>query len=114
MSWANAGKGGLILWPLFGATNQLLAGLAFMVITFFLWRRNIPVIATIIPMFFMLVIPAWAMVTQIPVWLASDNPNWVSIVIGCATLVLEAWMIVEAWLMWPKAKGVIEGTLDTA
>ena len=33
-SIANAGKGGLILWPLFGATNQLLAGLSFLVITF--------------------------------------------------------------------------------
>ena len=39
-SWANAGKGGLILWPLFGATNQLLAGLSFLVITFYLWRRG--------------------------------------------------------------------------
>ena len=34
-NWANAGKGGLILWPLFGATNQLLAGLSFMVIAFY-------------------------------------------------------------------------------
>src|SRR5690606_26172296 len=32
-SWSTAGKGGLILWPLFGATNQLLGGLAFLVIT---------------------------------------------------------------------------------
>jgi len=30
------GTGGLLLWPLFGATNQLLAGLAFMVIAFYL------------------------------------------------------------------------------
>ena len=34
------GTGGLILWPLFGATNQLLAGLAFMVTVFYLWRRG--------------------------------------------------------------------------
>ena len=40
--WANMGQGGMLLWPLFGATNQLLAGLAFMVITFFLWRRSAP------------------------------------------------------------------------
>ncbi|MAT15903.1 MAG: carbon starvation protein A, partial [Planctomyces sp.] len=37
------GTGGLILWPLFGATNQLLAGLAFMVIVIYLWRRNQPI-----------------------------------------------------------------------
>ncbi len=41
--WDAAGKGGLILWPLFGATNQLLGGLAFLVITFWMWRRNLPV-----------------------------------------------------------------------
>ncbi|MEX1224639.1 MAG: carbon starvation protein A, partial [Pirellulales bacterium] len=35
---AGPGSGGLILWPLFGATNQLLAGLAFMVTLFYLWR----------------------------------------------------------------------------
>ena len=29
--------------PLFGATNQLLAGLAFLVIAFWLWRRSLPV-----------------------------------------------------------------------
>ncbi|MEZ5948829.1 MAG: carbon starvation CstA 5TM domain-containing protein [Planctomycetaceae bacterium] len=34
------GTGGLILWPLFGATNQLLAGLALMVTFFYLWRRG--------------------------------------------------------------------------
>ena len=31
-SWAAAGKGGLLLWPMFGATNQLLGGLAFLVV----------------------------------------------------------------------------------
>src|SRR5690606_19670206 len=40
---ATIGKGGLILWPLFGATNQLLAGLAFLVVALWLWRRRLPV-----------------------------------------------------------------------
>ena len=52
--WAieNAGKGGLLLWPLFGATNQLLAGLSFLVITFYLWRRGKPVWFLVLPMLF--------------------------------------------------------------
>ncbi|MGB7328787.1 MAG: carbon starvation CstA family protein, partial [Rubripirellula sp.] len=103
-----AGKGGLILWPLFGATNQLLAGLAFLVISFFLWRRGIPVWFIVIPMVFMLIVPAWAMLSELPVWLADDNPNWVVIIVGVATLVLEAWMLVEAAILWPKAKGILE------
>ncbi|MEM9296582.1 MAG: carbon starvation CstA family protein, partial [Planctomycetota bacterium] len=42
-TWNNAGKGGLILWPMFGATNQLIGGLAFLVITFWLVRQRKPV-----------------------------------------------------------------------
>ncbi|KAA1258500.1 Carbon starvation protein A [Rubripirellula obstinata] len=103
-----AGKGGLILWPLFGATNQLLAGLAFLVISFFLWRRGIPVWFVVVPMVLMLVVPAWAMISDLPGWLAAENPNWIVIFVGSATLVLEAWMIIEAVILWPKVKGVLE------
>ena len=103
-----AGKGGLILWPLFGATNQLLAGLAFLVVSFFLWRRNVPVWFIVVPMIFMLIMPAWAMLSDLPKWLAEDQPNWVVIVVGIATLILEAWMLVEAVILWPKVKGVAE------
>lgn len=110
-TWATAGKGGLILWPLFGATNQLLAGLAFLVISFFLWRRKIPVWFIIIPGIFMLLMPAWAMLSNLPKWLnpgEGKEVNWVVVVIAIATLILEVWMIVEAFLVWPKVKGVIE------
>jgi carbon starvation protein len=103
-----AGKGGLILWPLFGATNQLLAGLAFLVISFFLWRRGVPVWFIVIPMVFMLIMPAWAMLSDLPTWFNAENPNWVVITVGISTLLLEAWMLVEAIILWPKAKGVLE------
>ncbi len=114
--WDNAGKGGLILWPMFGATNQLLGGLAFMVITFYLWRRGKAVWFVALPLVFMLVMPAWAMVWLIfiadgpnPGWAFSDSPNWVLIAIAVATLLLEAWMLVEAALLFPKVRGVVEG-----
>ncbi|MEM9414286.1 MAG: carbon starvation CstA family protein [Planctomycetota bacterium] len=115
-SWANAGKGGLILWPMFGATNQLLGGLAFMVITFYLWRRGKAVWFIALPLVFMLVMPAWAMVWLIFIgdgskagWAFSESPNWVLIAIALATLALEAWMLVEAALLVPKVRGVVEG-----
>ena len=101
----------MILWPLFGATNQLLAGLAFMVVAFFLWRRNVPVWFIVIPMLFMLVVPAWAMLADLPRWFQAENPNWVVIVVGVSTLLLEAWMLIEAIIMWPKARGVLESPL---
>ncbi|MGI9472065.1 MAG: carbon starvation CstA family protein [Rubripirellula sp.] len=105
-----AGKGGLILWPLFGATNQLLAGLAFLVLAFFLWRRGVPVWFIVIPMIFMLIVPAWAMLSDLPRWLRAENPNWVVIVVGVSTLLLEAWMLVEAVILWPKVRGVLESS----
>ncbi len=109
---ANLGKGGLILWPLFGATNQLLGGLAFLVILFWMWRRNIPVWFVAIPTVFMLVLPAAAMISQLFVgdaaWLTGKTPSVTLSAIGIATLLLEAWILVEAAKAWPRAKGMIE------
>ncbi len=110
-SMQTAGTGGLILWPLFGATNQLLGGLAFLVVAFYLWRRKTPVWFLIFPMLFMLAMPAAAMVIEIPRWIRSDAPNWPVIVIAAATLALEVWMIVEAFLLWPKVRGKLEAAL---
>jgi len=120
MAWnlANAGKGGLLLWPLFGATNQLLAGLSFLVITFYLWRRGRAIWFLAIPMIFMLIMPVWAMTYQLweaPGWLLTaregfpdHKPNYLLGSIGLATIALEIWMIVEAIKIFPKAKGVLE------
>ncbi|MFG0248780.1 MAG: carbon starvation protein A [Phycisphaeraceae bacterium JB051] len=107
-SWAQAGKGGLILWPMFGATNQLLGGLAFLVIMFYLWRRGKPVFFLVIPLLFMLAMPAWALMTTLPDWLAAEQKNWPLIIIGIFTLILEAWMIVEGLILLPGVRGVLE------
>jgi carbon starvation protein len=119
-AWANVGKGGLILWPMFGATNQLLGGLAFLVIAFWMWRRRLPVWFIVIPTIFMLIMPAWAMIYQLFVqgvgmetsWLAAEDKNWALILIGIVTLLLEVWMVTEAFLAWPRAKGILEETLE--
>ena len=112
-SFETAGKGGMILWPLFGATNQLLAGLAFLVITFHLWRRGKPVWFIALPMVFMLIMPMWAMIVQLffgsggsKSWIESGN--WIVVLAGLATIALEIWMLVEAAFMFPRAKGVLE------
>jgi carbon starvation protein len=108
--WTNAGKGGLNLWPLFGATNQLLAGLSFLVIMFYLWRRQKPIWFLVLPALFMLIIPLWAMTYQIFVgpnsWVADQK--WTLVAIGGGTVLLEIWMFIEAFLMFPGAKGVLE------
>ncbi len=108
-TWETIGKGGLILWPLFGATNQLLGGLAFLVICFWLWRRRKPVWFIALPTVFMLIMPAWAMLVQVGEWWSEGS--YLLVFIAFATLALEAWMIVEALLMWPRARGVLEEAL---
>jgi len=102
----SAGKGGLILWPLFGATNQLLAGLAFLVITFWLWRRSLPVWFIIPPTIVMLILPGIAMTIKVCEFF--QNSQFLLAVLGLATIALQLWIILEAKAAWPRARGVIE------
>lgn len=106
------GKGGTLLWPLFGAMNQLLAGLAMMVTAFYLWRRNKPIWFVAIPMIAMLILPALAMYYNVfsesGYW---AKQQWLLLVLGIGVLILQAWMLFEAIVMWPKVKGVLEEAL---
>ena len=116
------GKGGMLLWPLFGATNQLLAGLAFMVTAFYLWRRGKPVWFIVLPMILMMVMPAWAMLWQLFStdldiegqrigWIWSAGDHVLLVTIGIITLCLQFWIAVEAILLWPSVRGVLEEAL---
>ncbi|QDS97862.1 carbon starvation CstA family protein [Adhaeretor mobilis] len=107
------GSGGMILWPLFGATNQLLAGLAMLVTAFYLWRRGKPVAFIVVPMALMFVMPAWAMLwnmfnAESGWW---QDGNYLLVGFGAAILALQAWMIAEAWAAWPRAKNILEEAL---
>ncbi|MEM7683121.1 MAG: carbon starvation CstA family protein [Planctomycetota bacterium] len=122
-SWKAAGTGGLILWPMFGATNQLIGGLAFLVIAFWLVRQRKPVAFLIVPLAFMLVMPAWALgwslfvgSAEFPRWLGSEGQsNPVLIAIAIATLALEVWMVVEAIRIWPRARrAALDASADQA
>ncbi|WP_207395838.1 carbon starvation CstA family protein [Bremerella alba] len=106
------GKGGTLLWPLFGAINQLLAGLAMMVTAFYLWRRNKPIWFVALPMIAMLILPALAMYynvfSETGYW---AKQQWLLLVLGVGVLILQAWMLFEAIVMWPRVKGVLEESL---
>lgn len=59
------GSGGLLIWPLFGTTNQLLAGLTLLVVTVMLVRRDSPSIFTLAPLVFVLAMTLFALVIQL-------------------------------------------------
>jgi carbon starvation protein len=107
---ANAGKGGLILWPLFGATNQLLGGLAFLVIGAWLIAHRRPWGFIALPTLLMIALPAWALVWQTFVGDA-DNPAWLSdrkwllVIVAALTIALEVWLLVEVALRLRRGVG---------
>jgi carbon starvation protein len=94
------GKGGLLLWPLFGATNQLLAALAFLVITVYLARKGKPILFTLIPFFIMLAMTAWAITYKLMDfyrdYTGPENKNLHLLIITSVIVVLEIWMIIES------------------
>ena len=85
---------GLILWQLFGTTNQLLAGLALLAITLYLMRRGKPLVYTAAPMTFMLLSTLAAMAGNLrDFWTAGQ---WILFTTGATVFALAVWLAVEA------------------
>ncbi|MBW2208806.1 MAG: carbon starvation protein A, partial [Deltaproteobacteria bacterium] len=99
----SSGVGALTLWPLFGATNQLLAGLALLVITIYLARKKIPISYTLIPMIFMIIMTGWAMLINLSNFYSGSK--WLLFSIGLCTFILEIWMIIESLAVLNKVYG---------
>jgi len=90
-----SGTGGLVLWPIFGVTNQLLACLTFLVLTTWLAKRGRPILVTAIPLVFLTITVTWAALWQIQHFSTAPGANWHLITVLVIGLILEAWMIVE-------------------
>ncbi len=99
---SGGGKGALALWPLFGAVNQLLGGLALLVITVWLARKNIPTIYTAIPMVFMIVMTGWAMGINLVTF--AHQEKWLLFGIGTMITILQIWMVVEGVIVLARLR----------
>ncbi|GAK03822.1 carbon starvation protein A [Geomicrobium sp. JCM 19037] len=100
------GAGGYLLWPLFGTSNQLLAGIALLLITIWLRRLGRNYLVTLIPMIFLLVMTMYAMILQITTeWLFTrPDGDLLLFVLGSIIFVFAAWICIEAITLFKNEK----------
>lgn len=101
------GSGGLLIWPLFGTTNQLMAGLTLLVITVMLLKLGRPVIYTLLPLVFLLSMTFIALLVNLKKFYTDQN--W--LLLGIDIIILAATILVclecfkalqENWHKRPK------------
>ncbi|MFH5882944.1 carbon starvation protein A [Halalkalibaculum sp. DA3122] len=93
------GSGGYLLWPLFGTSNQLLAGISFLLISIWLKNKGRPVIYTVVPMIFLLFMTLWAMIQQVVFeWsgLGEADANMLLFILGAVILGFTLWILLES------------------
>jgi carbon starvation protein len=99
----SGGTGGMRLWPIFGTSNQLLAGLALLVVTIWLVKTGRPMIYTFLPMVFMMAVTLWAMMWNIVnFWNTGD---WLLGIVASAIFILALWLVGEAYLALKSTRG---------
>ena len=87
------GKGGMVFWPVFGAANQLLAGLALLVGYLYLRSVNKPTWPVSIPMIFVLIITSLAMAMN--AWNNLMKGDILLFSVSFIILLLESFIIFE-------------------
>ncbi|MEW6523856.1 MAG: carbon starvation protein A [Bacillota bacterium] len=105
----DGGTGGLILWPLFGTTNQLLAALALLTISLYLIKNKRPTLYTVIPMAFMLTMTVAAMVLNLRLYI--QRQQWLLASFGGVILILAIWLVLEAVYGLRSARAASSTTL---
>jgi carbon starvation protein len=89
------GKGGLALWPLFGTTNQLVAGATLLVVSVWLRRAGRPVVYTLLPMVLIAVVTIWSMLGEVVGYYRHFGEQALLAVMGSLILVCDVWVLLE-------------------
>lgn len=96
------GSGGMLIWPLFGTTNQLMAGLTLSVVVIILTQLRRPAWPVLIPLVFVTAMSLWAAVLQLRTFLEAGN--WLLLVLDVIIICCAIWVIVEAFTAITKAR----------
>ena len=89
----SSGSGGLLLWPLFGSTNQLLGALTLMVISIWLFLKGRNYWITLIPLLILLIIVTIAAFFNMFIYYRESNFLLLSIAI--IILICHTWLLIE-------------------
>ncbi|MBQ6472155.1 MAG: carbon starvation protein A, partial [Victivallales bacterium] len=84
----------MTIWPVFGASNQLLAALTLLCVTLWLVRNKRPMLFALLPMIFMMLISVWALVCLLNEKLHAQN--WPLVIACVILLVLAAALVILA------------------
>ncbi|WP_261130153.1 carbon starvation protein A [Bacillus sp. Marseille-Q3570] len=99
------GSGGYLLWPLFGTSNQLLAGISLLLVSIWLKKQGRNFMPTFIPMVFVLFMTVWAMGKQVIFeWSGAGaaDTNVLLFIFGALILGFALWIIIEAFQVLSK------------
>jgi len=91
-----------VLWPIFGASNQLLAALSLMVLALYFAAKKKPVLPLVIPMVFVTGVAVLAIITKLRSFIASGN--WPLTTVAVLMLALAVWMMFEGALAVKRSR----------
>lgn len=89
------GQGGLALWPLFGTTNQLVAGVTLLIVSIWLKKLGRQVAYTLVPMILIGGVTVFAMAGNLIDYFANFEELWLLAIVGSIVLVLDIWVVLE-------------------
>ncbi|MFX0537485.1 carbon starvation protein A [Ornithinimicrobium sp. Y1847] len=96
------GTGGMLIWPLFGTTNQLLAALTLSILAALLLQLKRNVLPVVIPLVFVLTMTVWALVVQLGGYFRDGN--WLLAVLGTIVFVSAIWVVIESGFAMRRAR----------
>ncbi|PHV70394.1 carbon starvation protein A [Sporanaerobium hydrogeniformans] len=95
------------IWPIFGASNQLLGSLALLAITAWLAKSNKQTLMTVIPMVFMFCVTIVALILVVKNNILAEKPNYLLAIIAVILFVLAILIVIEGISkLFKKEKGI--------
>ena len=99
-------KVGWLLWPIFGASNQMLAACTLLLLTLYFGARRKPILVLFVPMVFVMLATFLALLLRLRLFLSNGNVILASL--SALLLALVLWMIFEASMVWHRSQGRLE------